>query len=234
MARNKLDQYKGRLTPSQVADGINAARRNAKRLVDDAESLLKAGSFPTAASLAALAIEEAGKVSILRSLALARNEAEAIDAWRDYRSHTRKNVTWLIGELAAKGARMLDDFAPLFDPESDHPHLLDQIKQLGFYTDCLEKAHWSDPSRVIDESLAQSLVFTAKILSTGDNTVTPKEIELWIRHVGPVWKRHPSWMKKALENWYEDMQAAGLAPSGANQMTEFIRDGLKSSRPKKK
>ncbi len=32
----KLDQYKGKLTPSQIAELMNAAGRNAKRLVDDA------------------------------------------------------------------------------------------------------------------------------------------------------------------------------------------------------
>jgi AbiV family abortive infection protein len=92
------------------------------------------GRFPTAASLAALAIEEAGKASISRELALASNEQDLKEAWLDYRSHTRKNVMWLFVELIESGARQLDDFRPMFDPESVHPELLDHIKQLGFYS----------------------------------------------------------------------------------------------------
>jgi AbiV family abortive infection protein len=200
MAQSKLGQYKGRLNAAQVAEGINAAIENAKRLADDAALLLEAGRFPTAASLAALAIEEAGKDAILRQLALAHDDKGAAEAWREYRSHTRKNVMWVFVDLVASGARKLDDFAPIFDPTSDHPDVLDQVKQLGFYTDCLGKAHWSCPAIVVNEGLAHALVRTAKVLSSSTDTVTVREIELWIEHLGPVWSRHPSWRERALEN----------------------------------
>lgn len=226
MPGKKLNQYKGRLNPAQIAEGINSARRNAMRLAEDAALLLKACRFPTAASMATLAIEEAGKPSLLRQLALARTDRELAEAWRDYRSHTRKNVMWILVDLVARGARKLDDLKPIFDPDSDHPELLDQVKQLGFYTDCLGKAHWSLPSEAIDESLARTLVATASILVTSDHEVTPKEIELWIKHLRPVWKGHPSWMEKALENWYGEMETLGLVPKGGNVMTKFIRDGI--------
>ena len=64
-----LPQYKGKLDPEQIAQGMNAARRNAQRLADDAKLLLSAKRYPTAASLAILSIEESGKVSILRGIA---------------------------------------------------------------------------------------------------------------------------------------------------------------------
>jgi AbiV family abortive infection protein len=222
----KLNQYKGRLTSSQIAQGINASRLNGKRLSRDAVALLERGSFPSAASLAALAIEEAGKASILRELAVARNEQDVKEAWRDYRSHTRKNVMWIFLELVANGARRLDDFRPIFDPDSDHPELLDQIKQLGFYTDCLGNAHWSVPEQVIDEKLAKMLVNAARALLASERQVTLEEIDLWVKHVGPVWKGHSSWMKQALVNWQGEMQACGLAPSGKNAMSEFIHRGV--------
>ena len=44
--------------------------------------------------------------------------------------------------------------SPLFDETSDHPFVLDNLKQLGFYTDCLGKATWALPWKVIDEDLA--------------------------------------------------------------------------------
>lgn len=222
--QKKLDAYRGKLSAAQVAQGMTVAGRNARRLADDAETLLAAGSLPTAASLAVLAIEEAGKLSILRALALARNDVEVKDEWKAYRSHTSKNVSWLLPELAAAGARKLDDFRSLFDKNSDHPYLLDKLKQLGFYTDCLGIGHWAVPTKVIDQDLARMLVNVADVLAK-DTDVSEKEIELWIEHIGPVWKKDPAWMKKAIANWYVAMQAAGLAPEGENKIEQFIRDG---------
>lgn len=224
--KKSLDAYRGMLTAAQVAEGIRAADANAVRLAKDAKLLVEAGSFPTAASVAILAIEEAGKVSILRLISLARSEAEANAGWKEYRSHTRKNVAWLLPQLAAQGARQLDDLRPLFKEGAEHPYLLDQLKQLGFYTDCLGKAHWSLPADAISKELAESLVQTAHLFASSKSDCTEREIELWIEHVGPVWRQDLSWMKQALVNWYAAMQAAGLKPSGENTMEQFVRTGL--------
>ena len=58
MAKTKLSQYRGRLTPAQVADGMNAAIRNALRLADDAHALFDLERHPTAVSIAVLSIED--------------------------------------------------------------------------------------------------------------------------------------------------------------------------------
>ena len=79
MPAKKLNQYRGRLSPTQIADGMSAAQRNARRLVDDAKLLLDAGRFPSATSLAILSIEESGKTSILRHLSVAKDEKEIAD-----------------------------------------------------------------------------------------------------------------------------------------------------------
>lgn len=203
---------------------MNAANENARRLAGDAEILLNAGAFPSAASLATLAIEEAGKASILRQLAVANSPGEIAAAWRDYRSHTRKNAAWIMPQLVAKGARQLEDFRPLFDEMSDHPFVLDQIKQLGFYTDCLGNTNWSTPADVVDEQLARRLVKISQLMA-GHSNHTEREIELWIEHIGPVWKKDMSWMKRGLINWYSAMQAEGLALEGHNRMATFVQDG---------
>ena len=191
----KLDAYRGRLEPTQIAEGMNAALDNAKRLVGDADTLLQSAAFSSAASLAILAIEEAGKISILRALSVARSDADVSDAWKEYRSHTKKNAAWILPQLVAGGAKKLEDLRPIVDEMSDHPYVLDQLKQLGFYTDCLGKAHWSKPAEVIDEELARMLVEIGRIFSQGSNH-SEKEIELWIQHVGPVWKKDMAWMKQ--------------------------------------
>lgn len=221
----KLDQFRGVLTPKQIADGMNAARRNAARLVADARLLLENDRFPTAASIATLAIEEAGKVSILRQLVGARTPETAKEIWREYRCHTAKNVMWLLPQLLIRGSRKLDDFAALFDKDAEHSTLLDQVKQIGFYTDCLGQAHWSEPHVVIDKVLAECLVSTAQTLCS-DMPVTEAEIELWAKRVAPHLHGTKAEAEAALQQWYEEMQFLGLAPAGVNAMEQFIRDGV--------
>lgn len=226
LVSKKLPSYKGKLSFSQIAKGMTAASENAARLAQDAKLLLDAGRHPTACSLAALSIEESGKVSILRAMSLARDVNELKGEWKRYRSHTDKNVQWIFPQLVAEGARRLDDLRPLFDKDAGHQYILDQIKQLGFYTDCLgNKGHWSIPDEVIDSELAVQLVSTAELLSSVSPTVE-REIELWVEHVGPVWKKDINWIKHAMTNWYEAMQKEGLKAVGENAMENFLHDGI--------
>jgi AbiV family abortive infection protein len=194
--------------------------------VADAELLLANKSHASALALAVLAIEEAGKISILRALVLARSDEEARADWKEYRSHTSKNRLWPIIETVLNGARKLDDFRGLVADGAEHPALLDQLKQLAFYTDCLGHRHWSVPSEVIDSELASLIVRTAKLLASGED-VTQREIELWIQHVGPVWKQNKEAMEGALVSWEDALRAEGLRPPGENQMEKFILEGIK-------
>lgn len=225
MAKNKLDQYRGSLTPAQIAEGMNAAQQNATRLIEDAKLLLDSGRYPTALSLSILAIEEVGKNAVLRSLALARSREDISQAWKEYRSHTKKNATWILPELVAAGARKLGDFRPMFDDSSDHPYLLDQLKQIGLYTDCLGKAHWSQPQKVIEESLTRTMVQTAELLAR-DRETTPREIELWVKHMKPVWKDNLGWMQQALVSWHREMREEGLIYGDDEDMERFIHGEL--------
>jgi AbiV family abortive infection protein len=207
---------------------MNAATRNAKRLAEDAELLLQEKRFPSATSLAILSIEESGKGSILRELSLSRDHKELKEAWKHYRSHTKKNVSWILPGMVITGARNLEDFRSIFQDDTEHPYILDNIKQIGFYTDCLGNAHWSIPEEVIDEGIAKRMVELAKIFVSKE-MVTYKEIELWIKHLGPVWKKDMRWMQQALENWYKEMQKCGLVPECNNQIDfiDFIKGNIK-------
>jgi len=228
MPANHLDQFKGRLSAAEIAAGINAARRNAARLAHDARLLLTEKRFPSACALSVLAIEEAGKASVLREIALTRNNDELKDAWREYRSHTSKNRMWPIVEFVLKGAQKLEDFAPLFRSDADHPLLLDQVKQLSIYTDCLGKAHWSAPEEVIDQALASMLVVTSELLGKGED-VSEREIELWVERLSPVWRHTKEAMEKGLSDWYSAMQTEGLKSPGTNSMRKFILEGIAKS-----
>lgn len=217
----KLDQYRERLAPQEIAAGMNAARDNAERLLSDAKILFKHDSFARALALAALSIEESGKMSILRGLALARSPEEARLEWKAYRSHTSKNRWWPFLDFVKAGARKLGDFRALVQDSQEHPFLLDQLKQIAFYTDCLGKKHWSVPDAVVDKELAQQILLSAEALLP-KRAVCTREIELWVEHLGPVWKGPMEVMETALISWHRKMCEEGLALRDPTDMEKFI------------
>lgn len=221
MSERLLNPYWGRLSAEKIAEGMNVARANAARLATDARTMLDAGRKETAAALAILSIEEAGKTSLLRELVLVTEERGAKQCWKRLRSHTAKNAMWIFPQLVSRGARHLDEFSGIFDPSSDHTDVLDKLKQVCIYCDCYGKAHWHAPAGTITDDLAQYLVKTAEIFAHGRD-VTVREIELWIEHMGPVRRRSLGWQRKALANWYAQMQAEELAPAANPGMDEFI------------
>ena len=87
-------EYRGALTPKQAAEGINAATRNAARLLADAEILYNAGRYATAAALAMLSIEESGKPKIVTRLVGIDDEKEIKQEWTNYRDH-RSKERWM-------------------------------------------------------------------------------------------------------------------------------------------
>ncbi len=167
-----------------------------------------------------MSIEESGKEHIIRGMAIAKTD-ELLELWKDYRSHTKKNIMWLLPQLVAEGARHLDDFRSLFEDKAEHPYLMEQIKQIGFYTDCLGEAHWSEPSDVVDQELAKMLVQIARIFIK-DRDIEEKEIALWIKHMGKVKDDDLRMQKEGLLHWYAEMQELGLTPKG-EKFTDFIQ-----------
>lgn len=231
----KLDQYAGTLPLEQIAEGMNLAKRNARRLYEDAKTLFDAGRYPTALSLAILSIEEAGKIQILRRMTTEASSDQVKALWKEYRSHTKKNVAWtVLQHVNWGGATKLEDLRPMYDETSNHPFLLDQLKQLGFYTDCLGQAHWAVPDDVIEKELVEHLLMVARVHS-GVPDVTTRELQLWQQHVGDTRQYADLRVaKKALANWYEAMRAGGMYPEGPNEMEAFMEQGIQltPSRPK--
>lgn len=218
MSKKPIIQFFGHLDPQQIADGINAARRSALRLYEDAEILLGASRFPSACALAILSIEESGKQAVLRRMSTAKDEKERKKIWRYYRNHKTKNAAWIILQLAASGAKTLEDMRPMVDPASEHPAELDTIKQIAFYSDCYGDGHWSEPHEVIDETLCRSLVTTARVLLS-KTEMTLREIELWIEHVGPH-ADGPTF--EGPREFYRAMKAEGLSDYDDAHLDTFL------------
>lgn len=180
---SQLQSYGGELSAAEIADGIAAAQANANRLIEDAKLLADASRFPSATALAILAIEERGKVTILKRMAIVPSD-KLTETWRDYLSHRAKNAGWALPLLLADGARAMQDFAPLVDKKADHAAMLDALKQVALYSDCLGNKHWSRPEEIIEPDLARVLIEIAEQMM-GDRTVTAREVELWREIVAP-------------------------------------------------
>jgi AbiV family abortive infection protein len=225
--KSHLPEYRGSLDPNAVAEGMNAANRNARRLVADAKLLLDAERYPSAAALAALAIEESGKVSILRSLAVAKSPEELRAEWRRYRDHRSKNGAWILPSLATQGARQLHHLAGILRRDAEHTAILNSLKQVGLYTDCYgDNAHWSEPKEIIDEGLARILVGIAELLAK-EKIVSPREIELWVQHLSPVW--NTSEMPHALLRWATALHREGLSDTAPEEFARFVLGDTASS-----
>ncbi len=223
---HRLPQYKGKLTSKQIAEGMNIANRNALRLFQDAKLMLDNGRVPSAIALSILSIEESGKTTVLREIALARDQKELISGWREYRQHTSKNQHWLFIDNVLRGASRLKDFGNLYDSTSSHPQLLDAIKQLCLYTDCLGNGKWSIPDDTSDIDLAKALIAVAECFCQSDE-VTEQEIDLWVCHMQPVFRTTQDAMQNALIAWDYDMRSKGLSKTRTT-MEQFITDGIKS------
>jgi AbiV family abortive infection protein len=224
--RHILTQYNNQVTPEQASEGIRIAEQNAKSLLEEAELLLEHKHWSRACALSILAIEEAGKPHILRSLLLARNQDDLREGWRDYRRHINKNAIWILPVLIANGARTLDDFRAIFDENSDHTLELETVKQIALYSDAYEDCNWSCPINVIDKDLAENIYKIAKLLieSQSGAMSTQAELEIWVKHMRPVWKQSNVQMKLALVDCYTETEEKGLLSGKptAKDMARFM------------
>ena len=221
----KSTQYKNKLTAEQTSFGIGAAIDNAKSLLQDAILLFDNGRYERAAALAILAIEETGKLAILRTIFLEDDVIVIKKEWQNYRRHTQKNLAWILSDLVKKGARNLKDLNPIFDEKSDHGSILEDLKQLALYSDCFSSCKWSIPSESITKEISKLLLETAKglVLKGNSAMTTTAELEIYYKHLKPVWKTDSKSMNEALVKCCNEAEDKGLIEKGTTQrMHDFL------------
>jgi AbiV family abortive infection protein len=216
-----MDQYRGALSITEAVQGMNAARRNAKRLAEDARLLLEAGRYPSAASLAILSIEESGKEPILRGLARNTDPAVIKSKWQAYRNHRTKNVIWVFPKLADIGVETFAGFSPFVNPKNVHSPIMDALKQQGFYTDAVGEGddwEWLEPADSVPEAAAEKMLELAERLARYGE-VTEREIELWVEHVGDDEEQAGA---ENLRNFWKAMLSEGLTTIPLEQVEQFL------------
>jgi len=202
--------YRGKLSVQEITDGINSAFRNAKRLYDDANLLFEAERYPSAVTLAVLAIEEIGKDLILRDLLFVSGQKELSAGWKAFVSHRKKNFFWTLPMLAILGARRLEQFRPVIDLKEVSAEFLDKYKLVATYTDCItDEYHWQEPINAISKSDCELLLGTTRLL-VNRHPVTKREIELWAEYVGPEIGKSENLQAAALRKMYVAMRDEGM------------------------
>lgn len=213
------------LTPQEICDGMNLAITNAHRLAEDAKHLFANNSIPSAFYLSILAIEEEGKVSLLRGMALLEDKKEIKNFWNDFRSHTKKNAAWILVERALQGARSLDDLADIYNEKSDHSKFIESTKQQAIYSDFID-GKWLNPTDAISNELAAKLVMATHIMCRKKQPISLLELDLWVKHMKPVRHLSLNVQKTALIAWEQDMIVHGLKEPSDNDMKRFVNEGL--------
>ena len=217
----RLPQFRDSLTAEQIAEGMNRALQNASRLAEDAATLLMTARLPSSTALSILSIEESGKVALLRQMAISSDQKEWQTNWKAYRSHTKKNLLWILGDLVRQGKTKLEDFGEVADPKSEHPDVLDNLKQLCLYTDCFGGAKWSSPSDIDLKELAPYLLKMAQVFAS-PKKVTAKEVELWRKHLLPVKNEPQASQTQAVAAWYQEMKLYGLTDQDLERVEAFL------------
>ena len=221
--KKQLNRFVGRLSAAEIVEGMNAARRNARRLLEDAELFLKAERYPSALAFAILSIEESGKTTILRDLSTATTEEDVKQIWRDFRSHAKKNRLWILPDLVGEGIAPEMLLRNLLTSEAEHPAALDAVKQVAIYVDCFGRRHWSKPWEVVSKELAASVITTARLFAP-DRETTTEQIELWIEYIGPARKEGSgAAILRAFLAWEQEAIRRGWETDSPE--ARFLREG---------
>lgn len=208
-------QYNQKLTLKKAAEGIKAAIENSKSLLADANLLYDNERYERATALAILAIEENGKGKIIREILMEDEQKKLKVKWQEYRKHTQKNTNWIVPELISKGVRHLSKMQQIFDDKSPHRQELDNLKQIAFYTEAISKCEWSIPKNVITKETAEYIISIAtNLIKYQDIFVSEQKLEIWYKHMKPVWGDTGNPMKMALINCIKEAEELGYIRKG--------------------
>jgi AbiV family abortive infection protein len=211
-------QYNQKLTLKKAAEGIQIAIENSKSLLADANLLYENGRYERATAIAILAIEENGKGKIIREILMEEEQKKLKVKWQEYRQHRQKNNTWIVPELISKGVRHLSEMQQIFDDKSPHRQELDDLKQMAFYTEAFSKCEWSNPKNLITKEIAEHIISIATFSIKHQNIfISEKELEIWYKHMKPVWGDTGNAMKMAVINCIKEAEDLDYIPKGYTQ-----------------
>jgi AbiV family abortive infection protein len=161
--------FAGPLSAERAEAGILALKANAERLARDSRLLYDAQRYPSAATMAAAALNEIARLRVLMELIAARKDKQRRELWRCFRKSSH-DYPW-------------EAFYP-DKPAADHATLsnaLAFLTSMGDKVDCLGPGNWLEPERLIQPALAKEIIATAEMLCL--EPVSAGAVRLWIETV---------------------------------------------------
>lgn len=180
----------GKNTPVPDLDALGdfalAAARNARRLLGDAEVLLKHGRWPSAYSLAVLAFEEAGKAWMCVTAMMVPDDIRPEWPYGELMAkHTDKlmaaHAMAHLFASAGTGDDMIASMAEITENLEELAREHDKAKQRGFYADLLDGAVW-EPARVKQDAARRMVGTVHSLLDHGGPLADPGFIEWLASH----------------------------------------------------
>jgi len=158
-AKALMERFRGHMTIEQLSAGIKACLKNARGLLSEAKLLAKNQRYARAMSLAMTALEEIGKIDVLKSMVRIpkTNQKLWADRWNLFVSHESKTArafkhtlpdeAYLFPELVVSAA--LDNAARVSVSE--------RVRQTGLYVDWFPSENrWLNPVSEITKEMAES------------------------------------------------------------------------------
>lgn len=180
-------QYAARLDVQQAAAAMQAARLNSIDLLDTADILFTLKRFAHSVAFSILAIEEAGKLTILQAILCGMEEPAKL--WRFYRLHRAKTEGLNLGIMA----RVRATFPEISLKEAQEiaargptPDDLETAKQRAIYSDCMQRSgqfvcHL--PRNVDWRQEAWDRLCEARAIVLAPRDRSPEELEIWVRYL---------------------------------------------------
>jgi AbiV family abortive infection protein len=170
MSFDIANPFVGPLSAEHAETGILALKANAARLARDARLLYHAQRYPSAATMAAAALNEIARLPVLAELVASRKQKHCRELWRRFRK-SRHDFPWAV-------------FQPN-KPAADHATLnsgLAFLTTIGATVDCLGPGNnWVEPERLIQPAMVKELIATAEMLCL--EPVSAGAVRLWIETV---------------------------------------------------
>ena len=161
MAREKP----GYLSPEEIQEGIYCCIQNVGDILEDCNLLLGKGRSARALALSISALEELGKISVLRSInRLPKNKPKLRSIqWKKYYKHQEKSSLGLFNTVPDEYRMSVDHivFSALFVKKQAFP--IEDLRQMALYTSYSKKRKvWLSP-REIEREVASNYFDTARV-----------------------------------------------------------------------
>jgi len=151
-----LEKYKGHLSIPQIAEGIQKALENARRLFEDAAVLASSGRLARSMALLIATMEETGKVSVLASMGRIPKDNQKLwaDAWESFRKHQHKSTWSFVGTYPDEARACPALLAIAAGQQLTLAEVCERLRQYGLYVDFhASEKRWLSPQEVSSEDV---------------------------------------------------------------------------------